>query len=319
MLSLNYRLNSAGRLWALVCLLAGICSGQVVRPLAPWPALPNRIPVIIDTDAGAEIDDQYALALALGFPERLQIEGLVAAHFGDYGGPVGIERSHDEIQRVLDKAGLADRIQVFRGAEPFTFRDRAPDSEGVRFIIEQARKATPENPLWLVLLGPATDGVAALILAPEIADRLVIFWHGRTQWPVRCWNYNVFNDVKAARLLFEQASRLVLFDSGTHLMISHEETAKRFAPLGDLGAYLHQIRNKQPNFLRADKSMFDLGDIAALFDPSSVRWEQVEAPGVDQDLRYNFGRKNGQIIRIYHVERDRTFDLLESALKRLTR
>lgn len=296
-----------------------VCQAQSRRPTAPWPIPTTRISVIIDTDAGAEIDDQYALALALGFPDRLKIEGIVAAHYGDFGGPSGIERSYEEIHRVLTKAGQAGRFPVLRGSEPFTFRDRAPDSEGVRFIIERALQATPEMPLWLVMLGPATNGVAALMLEPKIADRLVLFWHGRTQWPARCWNYNVFNDIKAARLLFDQLSRLILFDTGTHLTISYEETAKRFAPLGSLGGYLHAIRNKQANFLRPDKSMFDLGDIAALVAPEIVRWEQTEAPAVDQDLRYNFGRKNGLITRIYHVERDQSFDLLEAALKNLNR
>jgi hypothetical protein len=48
------------------------------RPVAPWPPAPGPLRVIIDTDAAAEVDDQYALALALGSPERLRIEGLIA-------------------------------------------------------------------------------------------------------------------------------------------------------------------------------------------------------------------------------------------------
>jgi purine nucleosidase len=317
MLSSVLRISVRILCWLPLLVCGHICDAQPTRRSAPWPIQTQRISVIIDTDAGAEIDDQYALALALGFPERLEIEGIVAAHFGDYGGPAGIERSYEEIQRVLEKAGRVGRFPVLRGSEPFTFRDRAPTSEGVRFIIEKARQATPENPLWLVMLGPATDGVAALMLEPAIADRLVLFWHGRTQWPARCWNYNVFNDIKAARLLFEQPSRLVVFDTGTHLTISHEETARRFKPLGALGAYLHAIRDRHRHFLQSGKSMFDVGDIAALINPATVRWEQTEAPTVDHDLRYNFSKKNGHITRIYHVERDLSFDLLEAALKNL--
>jgi len=37
-----------------------------------------------------------------------------------------------------------------------------------------------------------------------------------------------------------------------------------------------------------------------------------------QDLRYDFTRSYGAIVRIYHVERDRAFDLLEDALQKLT-
>lgn len=308
--------------FAQSCFIAvcGACllSASTGRPPAPWPPDAKRpLRVIIDTDAGAEIDDQHALALALGSPGRLRLEGIIAAHFGDSGGSGGIEKSYAEIERVLEKAGMTGKVPVRRGAEPFTFRDRPPDSEGVRFILDRARTATPDEPLWLVLLGPATDAAAALLRDPAIADRLVVFWHGRTQWPVRCWNFNVWNDAKAARLLFDLPCRFILFDTGTYLTISPEESGRRFQPLGPLGAYLQEIRSRKPGFLSPRKAMFDLGDITALVDPSAVRWERTQAPAVDYDLRYDFSRKQGEIVRIYHVERDRAFDLLEQSLRKL--
>jgi inosine-uridine nucleoside N-ribohydrolase len=310
---------SSCRFAAAVLSVAALGRGAMPspRPAAPWPPPAGVLQVILDTDAGAEVDDQYALALALAHPERLKIEGVVGAHFGDYGGPTGVQKSVDEIHRVLAHAGLTGKIPVRRGADPFTYRDAPPDSDGVQFIIARAKQATPVDPLWLVLLGPATDAAAALQRAPEIADRLVVFWHGRTQWPVRCWNFNVINDVKAGRQLFDLPCRFVLFDTGTYLTISREETERRFAGLGPLGRYLHDIRAKSPGFLLPTKAMFDLGDIAALVDPASVRFERSEAPAVDADLRYNFGRKLGEMVRIYHVERDRAFDLLEAGLRRL--
>jgi inosine-uridine nucleoside N-ribohydrolase len=297
--------------------LAALALQAAPRPQAPWPPPAGPLRVIIDTDAACEVDDQYALALALGSQGRVQLEGIVAAHFGDFGGPEGIVRSYEEVLRVLEKAGMPGRFPVKRGSEPFTFRARSPDSEGVRFILERARAATPEKPLWLVLLGPATDAAAALSIDPAIADRMVVFWHGRTQWPLRCWNFNAYNDIKAARILFELPCRFILFDTGTYLTIPAEETSRRFAPLGPLGAYLHQIRSRNPGYLSPTKGFFDLGDIAALADPACVRWEVTEAPAVDHDLRYDFSKKQGQIVRIYHVERDRAFGLLETALMKL--
>src|SRR5690606_33829355 len=71
------------------------------RPAAPWPPAKGPLRMIIDTDAANEIDDQYALVLALGNRDRLKIEGLVAAHFGTRGGGQrGIESSYREIERV---------------------------------------------------------------------------------------------------------------------------------------------------------------------------------------------------------------------------
>lgn len=288
------------------------------RPQAPWPP-PGPVRAIIDTDTANEVDDQWAIALALGSPDRIRLEGFVAAHFGDAGGAAGIDKSYEETLRVLEKAGMSGRFPVKKGNHPLQYRDRVPPSEGVDFIIERARAATPEQPLWLVLLGPATDAAAALLRAPDIANRLIVFWHGRTQWPVRCWNFNAYNDIRAARLLFELPCRFILFDTGTYLRMPVEESARRIAPLGPLGAYLHEIRSRKPQFASPSKGFFDLGDIAAIAGPDCVRWEKVEAPAVDHDLRYDFSRKLGEIVRIYHVERDAAFLLLEDALGRIGR
>jgi hypothetical protein len=305
-------------IFTLAFVLCGaLCWGQ--RPAAPWPPPAGPLRLIIDSDTANEIDDQFAIALALGFPDKLQLEGIVAAHFGDAGGWRGLDRSMEEAARVLEKAGLAGKIPVKRGAAPIQYSDRMPTSEGVDFIIERALAATPEKPLWLVLLGPATDAAAALAREPRIADRMVVFWHGRTQWPLRCWNFNAYNDIKAARALFAVPSRFILFDTGTYLTVSMEETKQRFTPLGPLGAYLYDIRLRKPQWQAPTKGVFDLGDIAALVDPGCVRWERTQAPAVDHDLRYDFSKKMGEIVRMYHVERDRTFDLLEEALRRLNR
>lgn len=304
------------RLLILIVIQAALLA-QSQRPLPTWPPPPTPVRMIIDADFANEVDDQYALALALGRPDRITIEGFVAAHFGDAGGAAGIDKSLAELQAVLSKAGLSGKYPVKRGLDPLQYRDRIPSNEGIDFILDKARQSTPQDPLWLVMLGPATDGAAALLKDPSIVDRVVFFWHGRTQWPLRAWNFNAYNDVRAVRVLFELPCRFVLFDTGTYLRIPFEETARRFAPIGPLGAYLHEIRKRRPQYMAPEKGFFDLGDLAAVVDPSTVRWEIVNAPAVDHDLRYDFTKNHGRIVRIYHVESEPTFALLEDALRRL--
>ena len=173
---MNLRLHLATKAVAFLCFAATSATAADPRPTAPWPPPAGKLRVIIDTDAANEIDDQYALALVLGNPERFALEGIVAAHFGDAGGHKGIDKSVEETHRVLDKAGLAGRVPVKRGADPIAYVDRPATSEGVDFIIDTARTATPEQPLWLVMLGPATDGALALLREPKIADRVIMFW-----------------------------------------------------------------------------------------------------------------------------------------------
>ena len=288
------------------------------RPLAPWPPDAGLLRVIIDTDAANEVDDQWAIALALGFPERLKIEGFVAAHFGQRGGTNGIAKSRASIEATLAAAGMTGKFLIKDGSDPLVYRDRVAESAGVDFIIEQARTASPENPLWLVLLGPATDAVVALLKDPAIADRVVMFWHGRSDWPARCANFNALNDPLATQLLFELPCRFVLFDTGANLTMPMAECAQRIGSAGPLGKFLYAIRQRSAYASRADKGMFDLGDIAAIIDPNRIcKWETSPAPSVQFDFHYDFTRTNGALIRITSIERDASFNLLDKSLKRI--
>ncbi len=107
-----------------------------------------------------QVDEQYALALALLAPERMDIRGVVAAHFADRAGNRGIDLSFDEIGRVLDRVRMAGRFPVLRGSHALRYSDEPQPSEGVDFILEEARRATPEDPLWVgvqwVSLSPIT-------------------------------------------------------------------------------------------------------------------------------------------------------------------
>lgn len=280
------------------------------------PPKDQRIRLLIDTDAKAEIDDQYALALAIYSPERFAIEGFVGVNFeGPGGGKGSCQRSVEEIELILAKAGMSGKWPVKQGSDPMQYQFVPSESKGVDFIIERAMSGTPEEPLWIVGLGACTDIASAYLREPRIADRVVVFWHGRTRWPEKCYNFNVFGDVRATRILFHSPMPLVLFDTGTHLTAELTETEKHLKPYGQLGRYLHEYRMTNPGFMSPDKGFFDLGDIAALLDPDIACWEITECPEVDWDLDYEFKGTMGSILRCFHVDRDKAFSLLYNKVK----
>ncbi|MBN1400164.1 MAG: nucleoside hydrolase [Anaerolineae bacterium] len=287
------------------------------RKVPRIPAKGERLRVVIDSDAKNEIDDQWAIALAILSPERFQIEGFVGANYDNArGGPDGIEKSVREIELILDKAGQAGRWPVLHGSHPMRYAREPSPSEGMEFIIERALASSPDDPLWVIGLGAATDMASAYLKEPRIVDRVVAFWHLRTRWPEKCYNFNVFGDVRAARLLFHSPLSFVLFDTGTYLTCPMEESERRVRPYGELGAYLHNYRHTSPAFMSPRKGFFDLGDIAALLDPDLACWEQTACPEVDWDLDYVFRDTLGSILRCYHIDRDGTFALLYDRLER---
>ncbi len=288
---------------------------QRVAPVVPPKG--EKMRVIIDTDAYNEIDDQWAIVLALLSQDRFKIEGFVAANYdnADTGGPGGIENSYNEILNILKLMDMEGRFPVKRGSHPMRYMYEASPSEGVDFIIETAMASTPEDPVWLISLGTATNAASAWLQAPEIADRVVFFWHGRTQWPDLMVNFNVFGDRNAAIILFDLPVRFVLFDTGGHLTCSMEETKREVYPYGKIGRYLYEYRTTKKWFQAEDKGLFDLGDVAALVDPDIAQWEAVKSPQVSRDLKYMFTEKRGEILRCYDMDRDATFQLLYDKLQ----
>ena len=286
------------------------------RPVPDKPVAHKKIRIIIDTDAKNEVDDQWAIALALLSSDRFKIEGFVAANFDNsHSGPESIDKSYDEILLMLEKADMKGEFPVYKGSPPMQYKYAASASEGVDFIIQTALASTPEDPVWIVALGSATNLASAYLTNPRIANSAVFFWHGRTRWPDQCWNFNVFGDRNAAMTLFHFPIPLILFDTGTYLYCSMEESEAKVRPYGEMGEYLHEVRKTGEWYQRSDKGFFDLGDIAAIVDPYLATWEVVDCPEVDPDLTYKFTGKKGKILRCFDINRDGTFELLYERLK----
>lgn len=285
------------------------------------PPKDEKIRVIIVSDATNEIDDVWAISLALLSPERFNIEGFVGSNYDHTHngiGPQSIGLSVKEIQTILEKAGMKGKYPVYPGSDPMQYEFAPGKSAGIDFIVERALAGTPEDPLWIIGLGSATDLASAYLKEPSIKDRIVVFWHGRTEatWPFRAHNYNVKGDMHAARMLFHAPLPLVLFDTGTHLSAgTMEESAAHVKPYGTLGEYLFNYRLKNDYWQSPKKGYFDLGDIAVLIDPDLGTWEETVCPTVTTYMDYNFYKTNGKFLRCKDIDRDKTFQLLYRKLK----
>lgn len=288
------------------------------------PVIPpknERIRLIIVSDATNEIDDVWAISLAILFPERFEILGFVGSNYDHTFsgvGPESIERSVREIHTILEKAGLPGKYPVFKGGHPMRYEFEPSNAEGIDFILEKARESTADNPLWIVGLGCPTDLASAYLKEPSIKDKVVMFWHARTEntWPYRAHNYNVKGDIHASRMMFHAPFPLVIFDTGTHLNAGTlEESEQNIKPYGDLGEYMYNYRLRSDYYRSPTKGYFDLGDIAVLIDPELGKWEVTDCPTVTPYMDYNFYQTNGKMLRCYDIDRDKTFQMLYERLK----
>jgi inosine-uridine nucleoside N-ribohydrolase len=157
-------------LLASALLLPGFTVAAAAAPLA------RPIPVILDTDIGDDIDDTWALALALKSPE-LDVK-LVVTDFGN------TEHRAKIVARILEIAGRTDipigigikendrespQGDWVKGYDLTRYRGRVL-RDGVQALIDTAMAAS--EPLTLVSIGPPPNLQAALEREPRIAGKL---------------------------------------------------------------------------------------------------------------------------------------------------
>ena len=121
--------------------------------------VPGRVvDAVLDSDAFAEIDDQFAIAYFMLASERIHPVGICAAPFpycedsGNESPGEGMKKSYDEIKKVLRLMGRDDFLdRIYPGAPAFLKDEKAPvRSPASEFLVKCAREHSPENPLYII-------------------------------------------------------------------------------------------------------------------------------------------------------------------------
>lgn len=266
----------------------------------------KRIRVILDTDAACEADDQFAIVHALLTP-RFSVKGIIAEQFNSEGGKDSVEKSYDEIQKILKLMQISD-VPVYRGAyQTLKGEGDAPASEGADFIIKEALKEN-EQPLFVLCQGAITNVAAALNKCPEIADKFTCIWIGGGFYPEGGWEFNLLNDYHAANVVFKSKLELwqVPMESYTTMQLGYAELQKKVMPCGELGKYLFEQMIDLG--LRAEWIMgesWSLGDSPAVglaLNPGCGRYRVRKAPVVDEQGHYMECEENREIRVYYKVD-----------------
>ncbi|WP_197231802.1 nucleoside hydrolase [Novipirellula artificiosorum] len=291
------------------------------RGVPQVPAAGERLPLLIDSDVANEIDDLYAITLALAANDRFELKGMVATHFAQWAGPDSTDQSYELLQQLLEVSGNQDQFPVARGGDPMQYTGVPTSSQGADLIIKLARQASPQEPLWVVVLGAATNTASAILQAPSIKPNIRVIFHARCAqyWPQRTVQFNVVGDVIAVQTLLSSRVPLVWFDTGTELTIPYDETKSRLAPMGATGKFLHEFRDQKPEFAKATKGFFDMGDIAWLMDPSLCKMETVPAPLLRRNLGFDKDRTYGNMLRVSEIDVSRTWQLFFETLDQSTK
>ncbi len=224
----------------------------------------GQLRMVLDTDTYNEVDDQFALAHAILSPERLTVEAIYAAPFFNNRSTSpedGMLRSYDEILLLLEKMNIeSGTYPVFKGSTQYLDKDLNPQTtDAVTDLIERAMNSPDDDPLYVVAIGAITNIANALLLEPQIIEKIVVVWLGghALHWE-HVKEFNLQQDVPAAQ---------VILNSGVPFVL---------VPCGGVTTHLHTTVAELEHYLRGKNAICDyLVDIVVSYEGNPTGWSKV--------------------------------------------
>ena len=248
-------------------LLTTITEEQRIHMLTPPQKRDKKIRMVLDTDAFNEIDDQFAVAYALLAKDRISLEALYAAPFfnSNSSGPAdGMEKSYEELIQILKRLGQEPGGLVFRGSSSYLSGAQNPVSRPAALdLVERARSASPDSPLYVTAIGAITNVASALLLAPDIANKIVIVWlGGHALYWKDTREFNLWQDPAASRVVLDSGVPLLLIPClgvADHLITTLPEINAHVRGKGEIGDFLashdarSDLRKRYAGCLRSER------------------------------------------------------------------
>jgi hypothetical protein len=191
----------------LSLLVAVLCVLPIVAQQASGA---EKMRIIMDTDALAEVDDQHAIAYMLFSGDHFEVEGITVNRGSDGGKPyhrkLGINDHFAEAVNVVKLCGsnipvLKGPAGNYRQIKETVNHSTFDGSAAVNFIIERAH-APSDRPLIIYACGNLTNVALALLKDPTIAPKIELWWLG-TEWPKDYACNNHVGDLDAVDALLD--------------------------------------------------------------------------------------------------------------------
>ena len=270
---------------------------QRIKKLEP---VVEKIHMVLDTDTKNEVDDQFALTYARRLHDRgdIFLDAVYAAPFTHHPVPEageGMEQSYEEIVKILGLMGINDTDDyVFRGSDRF-MNGTPVDSPAARDLIKRAMTFSREEPLYVVAIGAITNVASAIVMEPEIIDRIVVVWLGGTQvYQSFASEYNLMQDPDASRIILDCGVPLVQLPC-RGVVDKFKTTVSELEHFIDgkteIGSYLTSLVRDADNGRAYSRVIWDVTAVGWTVHPEWYESELIhtpfltELPAVSDDFR----------------------------------
>jgi purine nucleosidase len=284
-------------------------------------------PVILLTDAGCEVDDQWALAYLLLKAEEgaVDLRAVITTHAP--GLKEGAESSAEKAREVVKVlAPLEPPVVIAGSSAPLEPAGGPRRGLGPQFIVEMAKGFGPQRRLAVLAIGAATDLASAILIDPRTAERIEVVAMGFEGWPRGGDPWNVKNDPQAYRVILASGAPLVVASAevcSRHLTIDEGEGKALTGGGGEAGRYLEaQLEDwlsREAELCRKTTGrrawpIWDLATAAHLL--GMTRDEPRARPRLKEDLSFDLEGAAGSIRWITGIDQRRLWADFKASLER---
>lgn len=265
--------------------------------LIPRLRLPGgKLNMVLDTDTYNEVDDQFALCYSLLSRERLNVQAVYAAPFFNdrSSGPEdGMEKSYDEIVRLLGTMNLQSQGFVFKGSRSYLPGEDTPVISPAAEDLVKKGMGMPEGELlYVTAIGAITNVASALLMEPRLVEKICVIWLGGhpLTWPT-AREFNLMQDVKAARVILNSGVPFILVPCmgvASHLTASIPELEAFLGGKNEMCDALVKLFSEYTDdpFGWA-KEIWDVSTIGLLVNPDWAPMAVEPSPLLSEDCRWS--------------------------------
>lgn len=272
--------------------------------------------IILDTDTYNEIDDQFALAWAV-LSDKIDLLSVNAAPFLNSRSTSpedGMEKSYNEILRILDLIASDRKPPVYRGSTKFLTDKNTPVvSDAAQNIVDTVIGST--DTVYVVAIGAITNVASAIIMKPEITEKMVVVWLGghAREW-AHSREFNMVQDVKSAQVVMDSGVpfyQIPCCGVCDHLMTTIPELEACIGGKNPLCNYLVEIvKGYTRDPYCWSKVIWDVSAIAALVTPDALDSVIIPTPILTDNSLYATDLSRHHMMYVRSLNRDRIFRAL---------
>lgn len=272
--------------------------------------------IILDTDTYNEIDDQFALAWAV-LSDKIDLLSVNAAPFlnrRSVSPEDGMEKSYNEILRILDLIAPDRKPPVYRGSTSFLADKKNPVvSDAAQNIVDTVMGST--DTVYVVAIGAITNVASAIIMKPEITEKMVVVWLGghAHEW-AHSREFNMVQDVKSAQVVLDSGVpfyQIPCCGVCDHLLTSIPELEACIGGKNPLCNYLVEIvKGYTSDPYCWSKVIWDVSAIAALVIPDALDSVIIPTAILTDNSLYATDLSRHHMMYVRSLNRDRIFRAL---------